>query len=169
MQKDDGWKQARGKNKKKNKKHWKDKECYGYGKKGHPSSHCPKEKKKDDDDNASTAASIKKLTKELKGMKKQFTTIRTQLKSHEEESDLSDSEDEDDDNMAFQCEVEQFQFAQLEPKFNLRIEALLKQLEKDHPRDLDLRRVWLLDSQSMTNLFCDQCHIRNIKESCGTV
>jgi len=98
--------------------------------------------------------SIKELTEELKGMKKQFATIQMQLESHEEESDLSGS-DEDDDNMAFQCEPEHFQFMQLEPKFNPRIEALLKQSEKNHPRDSDPRRVWLLNSQSMTNLFCN--------------
>ena len=67
----------------------------------------------------------------------------------------------------FQHEPEHFQFAQLDAKFDPRIEALLKQSEKDHPRDLDLRRVWLLDSQSTTNLFCNKRYVTDIKE-CDT-
>ena len=175
-QKDEGWRQVRGKNGKngKNKKgydadYWKDKECCGCGQKGHPSSHCPKQSQNDrNPDDASAAASIKKLSKEIKGMKKQFATIKTQLESHGEESDLSESEDENED-MLFQHETEHFQFAQLDAKFDPRIEALLKQSEKDHPRDLDLRRVWLLDSQSTTNLFCDKRCVTDIKDSHSTM
>ena len=87
-------------------------------------------------------------------MKKQFTTVKTQLETHKEELDMSGLEDEGE-NMNFQHEPEEFQFAQLAPEFDPKTEALLKQSEKDHPKDLDLRRVWLLDSQSMTNLFCN--------------
>ena len=101
--------------------------------------HCP-DKEEDVSDNASTTASIKKLSKELKSVKKQFTAVKMQLETHEEESDTSGSEDEGE-NMKFQHEPEEFQFAQLAHKFNPRIEALLKQSEKDHPRDPDLRRV----------------------------
>ena len=157
-QKDDGWKTVKGKKNKKNengsnKKYWKDKECCGCGKKGHPASYCP-DKEEDVSDNASVITSIKKLSKELKSVKKQFTAIKMQLETHKEESDMSGLEDEGE-NVNFQCEPEEFQFAQLVPEFDLKTEALLKQSEKDHPKDLDLRRVWLLDSKSTINLFCD--------------
>jgi hypothetical protein len=69
-------------------------------KKGHPASHCPNKEKNDnekDNDNKSTAASLKKISKEIKGMKKQFTTIRAKLESHKEETDLSESEDNDEE------------------------------------------------------------------------
>ena len=82
------------------KKYWKDKECYKCHKKGHPASHCPST---DDDDDKSTkstssqASSVKKLTKDLKSMKKAFTTVNTQLKQlKEDDSDLSDSDSEED-------------------------------------------------------------------------
>jgi hypothetical protein len=60
--------------------YWKDKECYKYHKKGHPATHFPK-KSNDDDDSylASTASSVKKLKKDLKSMKKAFTTVNTHL------------------------------------------------------------------------------------------
>jgi hypothetical protein len=62
------------------KKYWNDKECYKCHKKGHPAMHCPK-KPSDDDDRSttSTASSVKKLKKDLKSIKKSFTTVNTQL------------------------------------------------------------------------------------------
>jgi hypothetical protein len=52
---------------------------------GHPSTHCP-EKPSDDDDSstASAASSIKKLKKDLKSIKKAFTTVNTQLAQFKE-------------------------------------------------------------------------------------
>jgi hypothetical protein len=63
---------GRGDGKKKpfDKEYWKDKECYLCGVKGHPASHCPEDV---DDDNKSQAKSVKKLTKDVKSMKKTFT------------------------------------------------------------------------------------------------
>jgi hypothetical protein len=62
------------------KKYWKDKECYKCHNKGHPATHCHK-KPSDDDDRSteSAASSVKKLKKDLKSIKKAFTTVRTQL------------------------------------------------------------------------------------------
>jgi hypothetical protein len=61
-------------------KYWKDKECYKYQRKGHPAKHCPK-KPSDDDDRSleSTASSVNKLKKDIKSIKKAFTTVNTQL------------------------------------------------------------------------------------------
>jgi hypothetical protein len=62
------------------KKYWNDKECYKCHKKGNPATHCPK-KPSDDDDRSTTSAasSVKKLNKDLKSIKKAFTTVNTQL------------------------------------------------------------------------------------------
>jgi hypothetical protein len=76
------------------KKYWKDKECYKCHKKGHPAMHCPK-KPSDDDDLSTTSAaiSLKKFKKDLKSIKKAFTTVNTQLAQLKEaDSDISDSE-----------------------------------------------------------------------------
>jgi hypothetical protein len=110
-------------------------ECYRCHKKGHPSYACD-----DDDNNKSTASSINKLTKELKGMKQQFMTINAKLSSLEEDSEVSGSEDEGDGSSFFMMEAHQFM--QVEPMFDPRIQAILKQSE--HPIELDLHNVWLL-------------------------
>jgi hypothetical protein len=76
------------------KKWWKNKECYKCHKKGHPSTHCPKKSDKDYADRslASTAKSVDKLKKDLKSMKKSFTTVRTQIALLKEaDSDIYDS------------------------------------------------------------------------------
>jgi hypothetical protein len=60
------------------KKYWKDKECYKFHKKGHPTTHCPKKPSDDGDlSTASTVSSIKKLKKDLKPIKKAFATVNT--------------------------------------------------------------------------------------------
>lgn len=117
------------------KEYWADKECYRCHKKGHPSYACD-----DNDNNKSTASSINKLTKELKGMKKQFTTINAKLSSLDEDSEVSGSEDEGEGSSFFMMEA--YQFMQVEPMFDPRIQAILKQSE--HPIELDLGNVWLL-------------------------
>jgi hypothetical protein len=58
------------------KKYWNDKECYKCLKKGHPATHCPKKPSDNDDcSTASAASSVKKLKKDLKSIKKAFTTV----------------------------------------------------------------------------------------------
>jgi hypothetical protein len=82
------------------KKYWKDKECYKCHKMGHPATHCGKKSNSNDDDKSSAAAtvnSVKKLQKDIKSMRKSFTTVNTQLeKLKEAESDISESEGEDE-------------------------------------------------------------------------
>jgi hypothetical protein len=80
------------------KNYWKDKECYKCHKKGRPETHCPKKPNgsgKDDDDRslASTASSVRKMKKDLKSMKKDFTTVNFQLALlKEDDSDICESE-----------------------------------------------------------------------------
>jgi hypothetical protein len=73
------------------KKYWNDKECYKCQKKGHPATHCPKKPSDDDDrSTASAASSVNKLKKDLKSIKKAFTTVNTQLAQLKEaDSDIS--------------------------------------------------------------------------------
>jgi predicted nucleic acid-binding Zn-ribbon protein len=63
---------------------------------GHPATHCGKKSNSNDDDDSSAAAtdnSVKKLQKDIKSMRKAFTTANTQLeKLKEAESDISESE-----------------------------------------------------------------------------
>ena len=119
-------------------------------------SHCPH----DDDDNksrASTANSIKKLSKDMKSMKKQFTTINTQLQQlNEDDSDLSDDDEEEASH--FQIGSKGFQFAQLEQDFEPTIAKLFKQA---HNTELDLREIILLDSQSTMDLICNPDLVEN--------
>jgi hypothetical protein len=64
------------------KKYWKDKERYKCHKMGHPATHCGKKSNSNEDENSSAAAmvnSVKKLQKDIKSMRKAFTTVNTQL------------------------------------------------------------------------------------------
>jgi hypothetical protein len=76
------------------KKYWNDKECYKCHNKGHPATHCPKKPSDDDDcSTASAASSVNKLKKDLKSIKKAFTTVNTQLAQLKEaDSDIYESE-----------------------------------------------------------------------------
>jgi hypothetical protein len=119
------------------KKYWNDKECYKCHKKGHPETYCPK-KPSDDDDRftASAASSVKKLKKDLKSIKKAFTTVNTQLAQLKEaDSDISESEGKE----ASHFQVDQaLQFAQLDKKFEPRV---VNYSNKQYPRsNLILRR-----------------------------
>ena len=151
-----------GKQKPYDKKYWKDKECYNCGEKGHPSSHCKEPKKQDDDDDKSLASttSVKKLKKELKSVNKKLDTVNTQLSQlKEDDSDISDSDDDEEASHfqydAFQFE-KAFQFTQV-AGFEPKIAALFKQSDKrESLQTLDLREVFLLDSQSTTDLICNE-------------
>ena len=140
------------------KEYWKDKDCWNCGKKGHPSLHCKKPKADDDDKSlASATASIKKMTKEFKDMKKAFSTVNTQLQQLNEVSNLSDDSDSQEEDSHFQFE-QGFQFAmtdQLDDQFELKIRSLFKQSEPKKIQ-VDLREVALLDSQSTMDLICNK-------------
>jgi hypothetical protein len=103
-----------------NNKYWKDKECYKCHKKGHTSTHCHKNSNDDDDKSLeSTASSVRKLKRDLKSIKKAFTTVNTQLAQlNEAESDISDSEGEEESSH-FQMDAA-FQFAQVDNQFEPR-------------------------------------------------
>ena len=105
----------------------------------------------------SSAKSVKKLTKDLKDIKKKFSMINMQLtKLQEVNLDVSRSEAEEEDSH-FQTHA--FQFTQLEKVFEPCITKLFKQSHGVKSMDLDLREIILLDSQSMMDLFCNQALI----------
>jgi hypothetical protein len=133
------------------KKYWNDKECYKCHKKGHPATHCPK-KSSDDDacSTASAASSVNKLKKDLKSIKKAFTTVNTQL-AQLEEADSYISESEGEEASHFQVD-QALQFAQIDNKFEPRIAKLFKQAGPSIK--LDLKEVILVDIQSTMDLFC---------------
>jgi hypothetical protein len=64
------------------KKYWKYKECYKCHKMVHPATHCGKKSNSNENDDSSAAATVnivKKLQKDIKSMRKAFTTVNTQL------------------------------------------------------------------------------------------
>jgi hypothetical protein len=69
------------------KNYWKDKECYKFHKMGNPETHCGKKLNSNEDDDSSAAAtfnSVKKLQKDIKSIRKAFTTVNTQLENLKE-------------------------------------------------------------------------------------
>jgi hypothetical protein len=147
------------------KKYWKDKECYKYHKMGHPATHFPKKSNSNDDNNNSAAAmvnSVKKLQKDIKSMRKAFTTVNTQLeKLKEAGSDIYESDGEDEASH-FQMYVA-LQIAQVEKEFELRITKLFKQA--GYKIKLDLREIILLGSQSMMDIFCNTALVSKTSKS----
>jgi hypothetical protein len=105
---------------------------------GHPAKHCRKKSNSNEDDDSSAAAtvnSVKKLQKDIKSMRKAFTTGNTQLeKLKQDESEISESEGEDEASH-FQMDAA-LQFAQVEKEFEPRTAKLFKQAGlsvKDRP------------------------------------
>jgi hypothetical protein len=140
------------------KEYWKDKTCYKCEKWGGAANKCPEKSNNDNDKKsvASTASSVKKLKKYFKSMKKAFTTVNTQLeKLKEADSDLSGSED-DDDQSHFQMDAA-LQFAQVDKEFEPTIANLFKQ--EGSSVKIDLREVILLDSQSTMDIFCNAAFV----------
>jgi hypothetical protein len=104
-----------------NKELWKDKECYKCHKKGHPASHCD-----DDEDNqsrASQASVNKRISKDIKSIKKAFTQL---AKVKETDSSLSGSKTLEEDSH-FMIGSHAFQFTQIERELESRIARLSKQ------------------------------------------
>jgi hypothetical protein len=131
-----------------------DKTCYLCGKTGHGVKKCPKRSTKDDNDasisskssksNSSANKSIEQLEKNLS---KQFSQLKTQI---EEDKDLSD--DEEHSHVQFTA------VSQL-------IERVSLKQSKGKLRDLDLRKVVLLDNQSTVSLFCNKEMVTNIRKA----
>jgi hypothetical protein len=110
----------------------------------------------------STASSVNKLKKYFKYMKKSFTTVNTQIeKLKEADSDLSGSED-DDDQSHFQMDAALL-FAQVDNEFEQTIANLFKQAGSSV--NINLREVILLDSQSTMDLFCNAALVSNTCKS----
>jgi hypothetical protein len=132
---------------------------------GHPATHCGKKSNSNEDDNSSAAAtvnSVKKLQKDIKSMRKAFTTVNTQLeKLKEAESDISESEGEDEASH-FQMDAA-LQFAQVEKEFEPRIAKLFKQAVLSVK--INLREIILLDSHSTMDLFCNVDLVSNTCKS----
>jgi hypothetical protein len=148
------------------KNYWKDKECYKFHKMGHPATHFPKKLSSNDDDDSSasvTVNSVKKQQKDIKSMKKAFTTVNTQLeKLKEAASDTSELEGEDHAASHFQMDVA-LQFAQVDKEFEPRIAKLLN--KAGSKIKLDLREIIILDSQSTMELLCNAALVSKTSKS----
>jgi hypothetical protein len=145
------------------KEYWREKTCYKCEKKGNPANKCPKKSKNDDGEKsvASAAISVKKLKKDFKSMNKAFTTVNTQLeKLKEVDSDLSGSED-DDDQSHFQMDAA-IQFT-VDKEFEPTITNIFKQAGSSVK--IELREVILLDSQSTMDLFCNAALVSKTRKS----
>jgi hypothetical protein len=89
-----------------------DQACFNYSEKRHPSLSCKKQAVANNNDSTSIVHSVKKLAKETKNLKKAFT--QPQMTSMQD-SDLSDSESEEED-LHFQFD-DGFQLTQMGVKW----------------------------------------------------
>jgi hypothetical protein len=150
-------KKADGELKPYNKKFFADNECFTCGKLGHPTKSCPnastddsnkpssksKSKKNSDNDDAS-ATSIKKLTKGFKKMQQTLTQINEKI-TEGNKSDISDKESH-------------FQFTFAQKELDAAFPGVAKVMKQSHKslRNLNMREVILLDSQSTICVFCNK-------------
>jgi hypothetical protein len=133
-----------------NKEYFADKECHNCGKKGHPARCCTQKKgktKKGTDDVKSVSSSksnktIKSLTKQVKMLKKSVSALQAHNKDSEENSSISS--EEGDAHFQYTCAA----IASTNPNVAMA-------LKSPKAWDLDLRSVWLLDSQSTFDLCCN--------------
>jgi hypothetical protein len=122
---------------------------------GHPATHCGQKSNSNDDEDSSTAVmvnNVNKLQKDIKSTRKAFMTVNTQLENlKEDESDISESEGEDEASY-FQMDPAS-QFAQVDKEFDPRIAKLFKQAGLSVK--IDLREIIILNSQSTMDIFCN--------------
>jgi hypothetical protein len=160
-----------------NAKYWKDKDCYNCNKQGHPSSHCPEKKKKakpfvvkqNDDDTSRSSKSFKaSITKMHKKIKKSFATLQSKIDEMDEDSELSSSDSDDDEQSHFQFSDNKItrmpteNGIALQQTFTKRNTAVLLKQSDGKPSRLDLRNVILLDTQSTMDLICNKSLVANI-------
>jgi hypothetical protein len=130
-----------------NKEYFANKDCHNCGKKGHPTRCCTQKKgktKKGTDDVKSVSSSksnkmIKSLTKQVKMLKKLVSMLQAHNKDSKDNSSISS--EEGDAHFQYACAA----IASTNPNVAMAFKS---------PKtwDLDLRSVWLLDSQSMFDL-----------------
>jgi hypothetical protein len=133
-----------------NKEYFADKECHNCGKKGHPAKCCTQKKgktKKGTDDVKSVSSSkynktIKSLTKQVKTLKKLVSALQAHNEDGKDYSSISS--EEGDVHFQYTCAA----IASTNPNVAMA-------LKSPKAWDLDLRSVWLLDSQSTFDLCCN--------------
>jgi hypothetical protein len=133
-----------------NKEYFADKECHNCGKKGHPARCCPQKKCKmmkgtDDQKLVSSSKSnktIKSLTKQVKTLKKSVSVLQAHNKDSKDNSSIAS--EEGDAHFQYACAT----IASTNPNVAMA-------LKSSKAWDLDLRSVWLLDSQSTFDLCCN--------------
>ena len=177
---------TRGRFDENDKKFWKDKTCYNCKEKGHPAPLCPKKgsktKAKEDDDDKSKSSksskssktSLAKLQKDMKKTKKSFTTLQTQIEELENDSDLTDSDEEEsshfqfDSNSAWIERVHENTGVQSTQQvfYNNKSTKKRKDTRKSTTR-LNLRDVILLDNESTMDLFCNKDLVTEIAKTTG--
>jgi hypothetical protein len=166
------------------KKYWKDKECFRFHKKGHPSSHCRDSKNNDNDDKtvscktskarktskqSSKASKTSSINKAQKRPKRSFATLSTKIDELENESDLFDSDSDEEGDSHFQTgALMGYQMMQhettLRQSFEKRNADVLFKLSGPKIK-LDLRNVILLNSQSTMDLFCNPHLVQEVMKT----
>ncbi len=132
------------------KEYFANKECHNCGKKGHPARCCTQKKsktKKGTDDeklllSSKSNKTIKSMTKQVKTLKKLVSVLQAHNENSKDDSSISC--EEGDVHFQYACTVI--------PSTNPNVAMALK---SPKAQDLDLRSVWLLDSQSMFDLCCN--------------
>ncbi len=133
-----------------NKEYFANKECHNCSKKGHPTRCCTQKKgktKKGTDDeklvlSSKSNTTIKSLTKQVKMLKKLVSALQAHDKDSKDDSSISS--DEGDAHFQYVCAA----IASTNPN-------VVMALKSPKAWDLDLRSVWLLDSQSTFDLCCN--------------
>ena len=116
---------------------------------------------------------MKKLAKDINNISRAFTTDNTQLQKLEEaDSDLSDSEDEDEASHFQMAGIDfgksDFQFAQLVKKFDPHIAIPFNYTagcNVGYKTKINLREVILIDIQSTMDIFCNRALVEKTTDS----
>ncbi len=103
---------------------------------------------------------MKKLSKDMKSMKKASFTQLQQMKE-DDSNDVSDSDtSEGESHFQFADGTFQFQFTQVKNAFKPQIAKLFKQSHGTSRIKLNLKEIILWDSQSTMDLFCNPALVK---------